>query len=106
MRGGGGGKKSRIDSVLCHCTVVLWLMLDILEAEAFPSELPPAGCLAVGWHCPAHLHGRRGNSTAGVAALTSLSQRSILSGKGLRDLTVKCLAGHISCLKVHGENSA
>lgn len=81
-------------------------MLDILEAEAFPCELPPAGCLPVGQRCPAHVRGRRGNSTAGAAALISLSQRSVLPGEGLQGFTEKCHAGHICCLKVHGENSA
>lgn len=71
----GGEKKKRksgLDSVLCRGTVALWLMLVFCE-------LPPAGCLPMGQHCPAQLHGRRGNSMAGAAALISLSQRYILS---------------------------
>lgn len=44
----GKFEKSRLDTVLCYCIVVLWLMLDILEAEAFPCELSLVGCLPVG----------------------------------------------------------
>lgn len=65
-------KESGLDSVLCRGTVALWLMLVFCE-------LPPAGCLPMGQHCPAQLHGRRGNSMTGAAALISLSQRCILS---------------------------
>lgn len=70
-----GEKKKResgLDSVLCRGTVALCLMLVFCE-------LPPAGCLPMGQHYPAQLHGRRGNSMAGAAALISLSQRCILS---------------------------
>lgn len=52
-------KKPRLDSVLCHCTVVLWLMQNFLETETFPCEFPPGGCLPVWQHRPAHLHGKR-----------------------------------------------
>lgn len=72
-------KQPRLNSVLCHCTVVLWLMINFLEAEAFPCELPPGGCLPVWQHRPAHLHGKKRNSTTRTATLIFLSQRSILS---------------------------
>lgn len=38
-----------------------WLLPNDLEAEAFPYELPPAGCLPEGEHCTAHQYGRKGN---------------------------------------------
>lgn len=102
----GEGKKKKKRSlclILCN-TIALWCFdwRWISWKWRHFSEFPPADCMPVGQHCPAHLNGIRRISTS---ALLSLSQRNILPLKACGGSQWIVLLAISAILKLKGKKS-